>query len=399
MRGEQAEFIRQARILVVDDDEACRNLLAAFLAPIGCAVTQAADGREALERLEDGSWDVVLLDLIMPGLSGFEVLARIRETRPQEVLPVILITGQDDADTRMEALALRANDFLAKPIHHAEVMARMGTILAMHWAREELEERLTELRNAQDLKDLLINCVIHDLKGPLTSAKGNIELALDRLPDGPAARQLRRAADAIDRTVGMAADAVAVARMEEEKLRPAATPFDAAALVRQRVDVLQGMAATREVALVGPEPGAEAPAARGDEGLMARVLDNLIVNALKHTPAGGRVTVGAERGPEGTVTFAVVDTGEGIPAAWLHRIFDKFSQVEMRRKGLGTDTGLGLTFCKLAVEAQGGRIEVDSEPGTGSTFRVSLPGAVASEPAALESVVRWQTAAGVAAVA
>lgn len=97
----RAEFIRQARVLIIDDDDGCRELLAACLVPMGCAVAQADNGRDGMERFESGGWDVVLMDLNMPGMSGFEVLEKIRETHPMEKLPVIMITGQDDMDTRV----------------------------------------------------------------------------------------------------------------------------------------------------------------------------------------------------------------------------------------------------------------------------------------------------------
>ena len=372
MNATRGEFIRRAHVLVVDDDDGVRGLLSAFLAPMGCKVTEVADGREACRLVEDGRYDAVLLDLNMPGMNGFDVLARIREFAPVEDLPVLMITGQDDAETHDEALRLRANDFLAKPIRQADVTARMGTILAMHWARLELKVRLAELHEAQEAKDLLINCVIHDLKGPLTSAKGFVELALDREPEGATSRQLRRAAFAIDRTIALAADAVAVARMEEEGLRPRLEIVDVAAIARERIETLAGMAEAREVTLGMASSGRSE--AVGDAGLLSRILDNLATNALKHTPAGGRVTV--EVATTATeVLLTVRDTGEGIPKEWLGRIFDKFAQVDLRRLGHATDTGLGLTFCKLATEVQGGTIRVTSEAGQGSAFTVALKSA------------------------
>jgi signal transduction histidine kinase len=115
--------------------------------------------------------------------------------------------------------------------------------------------------------------------------------------------------------------------------------------------------------------------------LLERVVDNLATNALKHTPAGGRVTLRAVAGPEpGRVSVDVEDTGEGIPKAWHRRIFEKFSQVEMRKHGFRHDSGLGLAFCRLAVEGMGGRIELASEPGAGATFTVRLRASAAATP-------------------
>ncbi|MEK7474547.1 MAG: hybrid sensor histidine kinase/response regulator [Candidatus Coatesbacteria bacterium] len=380
-----ATFIRPPRVLVVDDDEGIRGLIDATLSTMGCQVTCEADGRLGLARLDEGTWDAVLLDLNLPGMNGFKVLEAIRDRYPVEKLPVIMITGQDDSETRFEALRLRANDFLSKPLHPAELLARMNTVLSMRIAQQELEERVAELGRMNELKDLLVNYCIHDMRGPLSSARGFVELAMERAADpaAPEHRHLARALGAIDMVVRMASDVIEVTKMEEGRLTPALEDVDAGGIVRARVELFEGLASSRRVTLgVVVEEGLTP--VRADVHLLERILDNLTTNALKHTPPGGRVTLRAARAPEGaSVVLAVEDTGEGIPQAWLGRIFDKFTQVEARRLGFAHDTGLGLTFCRMAAEAQGARLWVESEEGRGSRFSLEVPLA-AVRPEALD---------------
>jgi len=384
------EFARRPRVLVVDDDEGVRGLIDATLATMGCEVACEADGRLGLARLDQGVWDAVLLDVNLPGMHGFKVLEAIRERYPLEKLPVVMITGQDDPDTRFEALRLRANDFLTKPLHPAELLARTGTVLTMRLAQRELEERVEELGRMRESQELLVNYCIHDMRSPLSSARGFVELTLERDPDpaSPVRRYLTKALTAIDMVVRMASDVIEVTKMEEGKLSPKLDDVALGDVIRARAELFEGLASSRRVRLeTVVEDGL--PPVRADAHLLERILDNLTTNAIKHTPPGGRVTLRAARAPDGaSVVLAVEDTGEGIPKAWHARIFDKFSQVEARRHGFSHDTGLGLTFCRMAAEAQGARLWVESEEGSGSRFLLALVAAPCrTEALALPAVV------------
>jgi signal transduction histidine kinase len=269
----------------------------------------------------------------------------------------------------------------------------MGTVLTMRLAQQELEERVVELARMDELKDLLVNYCIPDMRGPLSSARGFVELALERSADAaadPAAavhRHLAKALGAIDMVVRMASDVIEVTKMEEGKFTPKLGDVDAAGIVRARAELFEGLASSRRVTLETVIED-DLPPVHADAHLLERILDNLTTNAIKHTPPGGAVTLRASRSPDGaSVVLSVEDTGEGIPAAWLGRIFDKFTQVEARRLGFSHDTGLGLTFCRMASEAQGASLQVESEEGRGSRFLLAVPLAAGQPSArALEAV-------------
>jgi len=212
------DFIKCAKILSVDDDEAARKLMIAYLAPIGCEVRTASNGTEALEFIGRESWDLILMDLLMPGLTGFDVLERIRHDYPMAKLPVILVTGKDDDEAHSRGLQLRANDFIAKPVEQAELLARVGTILTMRWAQVELEDKLNELNDLRKNQDRAVCSVVQDLCNSLTHAQASIALVVERISmaaDQHTA-QLRKALSEIDQSIAIATDAMNVSRQEEE---------------------------------------------------------------------------------------------------------------------------------------------------------------------------------------
>jgi len=171
--------------------------------------------------------------------------------------------------------------------------------------------------------------------------------------------------------LGMINDLLDVEKMEQESVPLERTPLTAAGLI-ERATVQVAMLAQADGLTLAQQAALDLPPFSGDEDKLRRTLINLLGNAIKFTPAGGTVTASAEMG-EGIVLFSVRDTGEGIPPEAFDRIFEKFGQVESRKAGRKMSTGLGLTFCKLAVEAHGGRIWVESRPGRGSAFFFTIP--------------------------
>jgi len=372
----KGEYVRQARILAVDDDPGCCKLIKMSLGPMGCAVTTANSGKEALEYLQDGQWDLVLLDIGMPGMDGLKVLELIRERFSMDKLPVILVTGQDDPESRSRGLRLRANEFLGKPVDQAELMARIGTILTMRWAQAELEEALKEAEESRKLRDTYLGMAIHDLKGPLTGAKGFMEMALTKLNgfEGAAVEDLRRALGQLDKSIGMIGDVTNLTCLETgNQVTPRCEEMDLDMIVRARMESLEGYAKTMKVSLsVKVDLGL--PRVLADRRMVDRILDNLILNAMRQLPGGGRVDVGAGcANGSSSVVVSVHDDGPGASMALRQRVFDSFCQEDLKNLGILVGTGIGLSFCRLAVEAQGGHIWVDSEPAKGTTFHFSLP--------------------------
>jgi signal transduction histidine kinase len=217
--------------------------------------------------------------------------------------------------------------------------------------------------------------VVHDLKNPLAGIMGNIQLMQmqrGQMPPGRQEELLLRSLESARQMARMIQNILEVAKLEEQKmpLRREAVPIQEVAA--EQVDDLMSLTARDGIRLDCDVPE-DLPPVDADRGLLSRILANLLSNAFKHTPSGGRVTVSARESEE-SIAVRVQDTGEGIPADLLPYIFEKFVAGESEdRRRQSYDSGLGLTFCRLAVECHGGRIGVESRPGEGTTVTFHLP--------------------------
>ena len=240
---------------------------------------------------------------------------------------------------------------------------------------QRVSQQLEDLKRLEQVKDDLTQLVVHDLKAPLTS----IVLNLDMLPPpegADAARWARHVGDAkrsCRSLMTLVANLLDISSMEEGKLRLSREPLVLADLVASVMGEFQVQAEEEGIQL-GADVPPDLPLVRADHDLLRRVLANLLSNALKHSPPKTGVQIRAALAKAGgVVRMDVVDQGEGIPEAYHQKIFEKFGQVETARPGPRLNKGLGLTFCKLAVEAHGGRIWVQSAVGRGSTFSFTIP--------------------------
>jgi signal transduction histidine kinase len=239
----------------------------------------------------------------------------------------------------------------------------------------ELAQAYADLQQAEATRDELTDMIVHDLRSPLTAVDMNLQL-LTQLASDPSADETRtrytvNARNSLKRTINLINDMLDVAKLEAGKLRLSTAPLDIKTLLADRAAfyAIQAEAGNKYIEVVAPD---NLPQAQADENLMHRVLDNLISNALKYTHKGGQITLQAQNS-NGAIHIKIADDGDGISADNLQRIFDKYIQVDNENGGARRGTGLGLTFCKLAVEAHGGRIWVESKEGQGSNFYFTLP--------------------------
>jgi len=248
----------------------------------------------------------------------------------------------------------------------------------------DLENRNARLVQLEQLRKDLGQMIVHDMRSPLTAVIAAMRW-VDReagatLAAGPAEAN-RVGLRSAEELLQMVNELLDIARMEEHRpeLHPVSVTLDS--LIEEAVRTIGYLAAERRIRFVREIPPG-LPELMVDRSMVARVMVNLISNAVKFTPAGGTITVGARTDLPGCVAVTIADTGEGIPPEYHDQIFEKFGQVASRQGGRSMSTGLGLTFCKLAVEAHGGRIGVDSRPGEGARFTFTLPAQSRSETSA-----------------
>ena len=368
-------------ILVVDDDPRNRRLLEEYLIAAGYEVRLAPDGRTALALASERPPDLVLLDVMMPDLSGLEVCRQLKNDPRTRLCQVVLVTALDGTPQRVEGLDTGADDYIAKPVRREEFMAKVRSMLRarrllaeLEEARETLASRNAKLEELETLKETLTQTLVHDLKNPLAAVLGNLEL-LERKVDESVVHLVRRSKAAAWRMHQMILNLLDIGQFEEGKLVLHPESMDAGSLARKTCQEMEAGAAQRGIKLeiVADEASA---VLKGDAAVLRRVLDNLVSNAIEHSPQGGIVRVAVTLCDEG-VEIAVSDQGPGVPPEFREKIFEKFQRLESRQSMPGSNRGLGLTFCRLAVEAHGGTIWVDDAPEHGAMFRALLPAAEA----------------------
>lgn len=357
----------QPTILVVDDIPENVELLEAYLVPEKYNVVTAYNGIEALERVQESPPDIVLLDVMMPQMDGFEVCQTLKNDPKTQFVPVVMVTALKERDDKLKGIEAGADDFLTKPIDRVELLTRIRSLIRVKFLHDDLEKSYVALQELQNTKERLTQMIIHDLKNPLTGVKANIEIVgMEDL--GETRECLDAAQRSCDLLFNMIQDLLDISKMEEGKLVLTRETLDLKEIVSPVVREVSvpAQAEDKEVVVDMPDDLARINL---DRDLVYRTLSNLMQNAVKHSGRGGTITVRASN-TEDHMRIAVQDTGQGIPDDFKEKIFEKFGQVETRQR---TGSGLGLTFCKMAVEAHEGRIWVESVEGEGSTFIFELP--------------------------
>ncbi len=360
-------------VLTVDDEASNRELIRDALEMNGHTVEEAPDGPEALRRIATRPPDVVLLDVAMPGMDGYEVCRRLRTVPTTAGLPVIMVTAQTDRSDRLTGIEAGASDYLSKPIDLQDLILRVRNAVAAKRLSDEVRRNYTELKRQVELRDNLTQMLVHDLRSPLNALQLSVELlrrtASSRLNE-PECDSLRVAHRSIGRMVEMVSAILDVSRLEAGEMKLHRSKCD---LARVAAGAIEPFSVTVPgQCRINFVPPADVVKADCDGELIRRVIANLVGNAVKFTPGTGLTVVRLSRA-NGEASVEVVDNGPGIAPEFHRKIFEKFGQTEDGAKQ--HSSGLGLYFCKLAIEAHGGRIGVQSESGRGSTFWFTLPAA------------------------
>lgn len=371
-----AEGAAPGRVLIVDDHAPNRLLIRDLLEAQGHTVHEASDGPSALVAAEGAPPDVVLLDVQMPGMDGFEVCRRLKSSPATAGVPVLLVTALSAREDRLTGISAGANDFVTKPIDSTDLMLRVRNAIRMRQLHVRVELQYRELRELERLRDELVHMVAHDLRSPLAAVHAILEmLQMDEsLSPGEHAEFLADARRLTNRVADMISDLLDVSRLEAGRM-----PVDARRLELGALAADAAGTAYPGSARIVYEPARAPVEVVGDVKLLARVMINLVDNAVKFTPKNGTVRIGVLVDDRGAVV-TVTDEGPGVPVDVRQTIFEKYSQapgVAQPRRS----TGLGLTFCKLAVDAHRGRIGVEDAPGHGAEFWFALPLAGPDAPA------------------
>jgi two-component system, sensor histidine kinase and response regulator len=361
------------RLLVVDDQEANIHVLGTMLGQLGFEVVSATDGEQALRHIATRPPDLVLLDVLMPGLDGFEVCRRIREQPASAHIPIIFISSADDKEFIVRALGAGGVDYVTKPFHKAELASRVRTHLALKAARDSLRQL------AED-KDELLGILAHDLKSHLGGMQMSAQVLHKRavaLAEPRLEQMSGNILHATDQMFAFVKEFLANSSAEhglEIKLESVSLHEAAAAAVRDYVE-----AAQRKELLLQFENADENLFVSADRAALGQVLDNLISNAIKFSPPGKSVWVTVAATPTGA-ECRVQDEGPGFTEEDKVAMYGRYRRLSAVPTGNEPSTGLGLSIVKKLMHAMGGQLHFESAPGQGTTFIVRFPAPASAPP-------------------
>jgi two-component system, sensor histidine kinase and response regulator len=349
------------RLLIVDDVSDNLFLIRTILEEEGYEVLEAANGKTALELVKSQLPDLVLLDVMMPDMDGFEVTRCIRAWQDLPFIPILLITAYDQTSA-VKGLDLGADEFIRKPVEADELLARVRSLLRL---KHSIEERDNIARQRQDF----VSRLTHDLRTPLVAADRMLGLLQDGAL-GSISQPVKEALEVMSRSnlnlLEMVNKLLDVYRYEAGSKTLEMRPIDVAELVQQVVEELSPIAKTKNLDLI-TDIATDLPPVKGDRLELVRVFNNLIGNALKFTEAG-KVEVSVTP-KDAEIAISISDTGPGIPEAERPFLFQRFQQGFHHKQG----SGLGLYLSHYIVTAHGGKISLQCGTDGGSCFSVYLP--------------------------
>lgn len=371
-------------VLIVDDEEKNIKLLKAMLMAEDYHLWGALSGEEALRMVAETPPDLILLDVMMAGIDGFEVCRRLKKDEKTRMIPIAMVTALREKEHRIKAMEVGADDFLSKPVDRTELLVRVKSLLRIKSYQDdllnsyrEIAEKNEKVHELERIKDGLTHMIVHDLRNPLTAISGNIRLILMEKQDFSKS-QLQKMKNCykycqeLDQLIQSLLD---INRIEEGKLKPDKEETNLTELMDDVLEQFTLKTEEKQLSLSFSRPR-DIPSIRVDRKLIKRVVANLLNNAIRHTPVGGAIEVAIDYLPEkGGLCLSIRDSGNGLAPEYHQKIFDKFEQVKLRRAGVMIGkSGLGLTFCRMALEGHGGKIWVESEgEGKGCTFNTVIP--------------------------
>jgi two-component system, sensor histidine kinase and response regulator len=355
------------RIVIVDDQERNLQVLTGILEPLGFEITPFTSGEKAVGHITGPTADLILLDVMMPEMDGFEVCRRIRAQPELLGVPIIFLSAADEKAFVVRALEAGAVDYVTKPFNQAELISRVRTHLALKRARDRLKQL------AED-KDELLGILAHDLKNHLGGMQMTARLLHERTEGLSDARLTRMATNIVDASNQMfsfvkeflanaAADRGLTLSVE------AVSVAEAAAATVQRYSE----AALRKSIRIHEDFPADAPMVLADRGALDQVIENLLSNALKFSPPDTSIWLSIAPTQDGFLEFRVRDEGPGCDANDLARMFTRYRRLSARPTAGEPSTGLGLSIAKRHADAMKGSLACVSEGGHGSTFILRLP--------------------------
>ena len=360
------------RILCVDDEPLNLSLLEAMLLPRGYEVIPAASGSEALELIRTERVDICLLDVMMPGMDGFEVCRRIKSKEEYATLPVILITAFAALENRIQGIEAGAEDFISKPFNATEVLARITMLLQVKELSDQLKNARLVAEKANLAKSEFLSSMSHELRSPLNAILGFTQLMeTDSTPPTPSQKEsISHILRAGWHLLALINEILDLAKIESRQVSLVEEPVSLGEIMRECKAMIEPQAQQQGICI--SYPLFDLPYfVLADRTRLKQVLVNLLSNAVKYNSPQGAVEVKCTESTPGRICISIRDTGSGLSPEQLTQLFQPFNRLG-QEAGTVEGTGIGLVVTKQLVELMGGKIGVESTVGAGSVFWFEL---------------------------
>ncbi|MEK7263501.1 MAG: response regulator [Bacteroidota bacterium] len=362
---------KRRKILIVDDTEINIELLADILKSNQFDVVSANDGIEALAAVERHKPDLILLDVQMPRMDGYEVCERLKKDHHTETIPICMVTALQDLQSKIRAIEVGADDFLTKPFNKVDLLSRVRSLLRITELWEVINHKNEEIQKFSDLQTEFMHKIIHDLQSPLTVISMSTYVALQHGDLNTDVKKniedIQQASQTIQLIIR---NILSVEQMEHANIELKREEFSLRDLLHDNISNFKKL--LKENEKIEEEIPPALPVVNADKDLLSRIVTNLLHNALKNANKKGReIKVSALLDLKGGVQVTVADNGPGLSVEEKDFIFGKFE--ESLKLKARKSVALGLTFCRMAIELHGGKIWVDSTYGKGASFSFIVP--------------------------
>ena len=360
------------KILIVDDTPTNLSILEEILEE-DYQLSVAQSGTQALEITEKFKPNLILLDVNMPGIDGFETCSRLKAGESTRDIPVIFITARTEPEDVVRGFEEGGVDYITKPFNYSEVVARVQTHLKIQQLIEQLESQNRQLTELNDLKNKFLGMASHDMRNSLSAIKGYSQILIEdikELPEETQNRFLNYIFKSSETMLRMVDDLLDVSVIESGKLKLDLSAASLTHLIRHHIAINQFFADKKDIVIHSDLP--DTSLCRMDPDKIGQVIDNLVSNAIKFSKTGTQIhTSLIEKG--GRLKFEVRDEGPGISAEDQAKLFQHFQKLTARPTAGESSSGLGLAISKRMIEAHQGVLGVNSKLGSGSTFWFEIP--------------------------
>jgi two-component system sensor histidine kinase/response regulator len=362
------------KILLVDDNPVNIKVAASILREHNYNISISQSGRDALQKVEIIDFDLILLDIMMPVMDGFEVITLLKANPATQHVPVIFLTASTEPENVVKAFDLGGADYVTKPFRSKELLARVETQIRLKQSRKAMEGLNRKLTEANDTKDKMFSIISHDLLGPF----GNIRESLEMIASGQVEMDNTEMQTFIKAIWNSTSNAYALlenllywARNQQGRMVYMPKMLNMNQLIHENYELLSGMAKNKNITLKTNLISTFEVYA--DKNAVKTILRNLVSNAIKFTEPGGAITTKVNACGNDFLEISVSDTGIGMDKETAGNIFSKFKNDPRWGTKGEKGVGLGLVITKEFVEKHQGKIWVKSEVGNGSTFKFTLP--------------------------